>query len=62
MLNEVFENDDPDLIWWWANEDTKKIIEWENIEYDLTNIEDLYYWLTKQYDKVKHKNLKTHQV
>lgn len=53
LLNEVFKNDDPDLIDWWQLEDTPKIITWNKVQYSVESIEDLYYWLTKQYDKVK---------
>lgn len=53
LLNEVFENDDPDLISWWQWEKVPKIITWNGVKYSVENIEDLYYWLTKQYDKVK---------
>ena len=53
LLNEVFENEDPDLIDWWQWEDVPKIITWNDKQYNVESVEDLYYWLTKQYDKVK---------
>ena len=53
LMLDVFDCDDPDIFSWWLWEKVEKTIEWKNVKYDLTNIEDLYYWLTKQYDKVK---------
>lgn len=53
LLNEVFNNKNPDLISWWQWENVPKIITWNDVKYSVENIEDLYYWLTKQYDKVK---------
>ena len=41
------------MISWWLYENVDKIITWNNIKYDLTNIEDLYFWLKKDYNKIK---------
>ena len=53
LLNDIFDNEDKDLISWWLYENVDKIITWNNIKYDLTNIEDLYFWLKKDYNKIK---------
>ena len=58
LLNKVFGLDDPDLFSWWLYEDVKKVIYMpDGIEYDLTDIKDLYFYVKGEYDKVK-KNLK----
>ena len=62
LLNEAIDNDDPDLISWWQWEKVPKIITWNGVQYNVENIEDLYYWLTKQYDKVKCNNQETQQA
>lgn len=55
LLNEIFQPEDKELISWWLYEDVEKVVHWfdEDIRYDLTKIEDLYFYLIKQYNKVK---------
>lgn len=55
LLEKVMEDKD-EMISWWLWEDVKKIIYDDDSEepvYDLTDVEDLYYYCKKQYDKVK---------
>lgn len=58
--NEIVEllklnlNDKDDIIGWWLYEDVKKIIYGKTINYDLTDIKDLYYFLIGELDKVKN--------
>ena len=60
-LAKLLENamDDKDeWISWWLWEDVKKIVyKKEGPIYDLTAVEDLYYYITKQEDKVKKINV-----
>lgn len=54
LLNTVFKIEDPDLLDWWLYEKVEKIIYYpDGLKYDLTNIEDLYYYITGDFDKVK---------
>ena len=48
-------NDDSEWLDWWLNEKVEKIIYLNNerYDYDVENVEDLYYYLTKQYEKIK---------
>lgn len=53
LLENVMDDKD-EWINWWLWEDVKKIVyEKEEPIYDLTAVEDLYYYITKQEDKVK---------
>ena len=52
-LVEKLLNDEGDWISWWLYEDVSKIVTCSNTSYDLTNAEDLYYFLRKEYNKVK---------
>lgn len=54
LLLDIFDCDDPDIFDWWLYEKVEKIITMpDKTKYDLTNIEDFYYYLTYQFDKVK---------
>jgi hypothetical protein len=55
-LVEKLLNDDGDWISWWLYEDVSKIVTSSNTNYDLTKVEDLYYFLRKEYDKVKRED------
>lgn len=53
LLEKVMDDKD-EWISWWLWEDVKKIVyDGEKPIYDLTNVEDLYYYCKKQYNKVK---------
>jgi len=53
LLENVMDDKD-EWISWWLWEDVPKIVyEKEEPIYDLTAVEDLYYYITKQEDKVK---------
>lgn len=51
LLSKIF-NDEHDNIGWWLWEDSKNVW-WNGRKYDLTEVKDLYYWLRKEYDKIK---------
>lgn len=54
LLNNIFKVEDPDLFDWWLYENTDKIIYMpDDLKYDLNNIEDLYYYVKEEFDKVK---------
>lgn len=51
LLKTIFNDENDDISWWlW---DGNKNIYWKDYKYDLTEIKDLYYWLSKDYEKVK---------
>lgn len=53
-LLEIVMDDKDEWISWWLWEDVKKIVYYSGEPvYDLTAVEDLYYYCKKQYDKVK---------
>ena len=54
LVLKIFD-DKENIISWWLYENVKKIIYFNNksYDYDLTKIEDLYYYLTKQNKKIK---------
>lgn len=53
LLEKVMDDKD-EWISWWLWEDVKKIVyDGEVPVYDLTDVEDLYYYCKKQYNKVK---------
>lgn len=53
LLERIFENDYGDIEWWLYDSKADKLVWWHGYKYDLTEIKDLYYWLKKDYDKVK---------
>lgn len=53
LLERIFQNDDGDIEWWLFDSNADKFIWKHDYKYDLTEIKDLYYWLKKDYDKVK---------
>ena len=55
-LVEKLLNDEGDWISWWLYEDTSKVVTSSNRSYDLTKVEDLYYFLRKEYNKVKRED------
>ena len=54
MLEKLMNDEKTQLISWWLWEDVNKIIYFkkENYNYDVTTPEDLYYYLTKKYEKI----------
>lgn len=54
LLEYIFDDKD-EMISWWLYEDVDKIIYFKKKDYDLdlTNVEDLYYYLIKQENKIK---------
>ena len=53
LLEKVM-GDKDEWISWWLWDDVKKIVyDGKRPVYDLTAVEDLYYYCKKQYDKVK---------
>ena len=53
LLERIFKNDNEDIEWWLFDNNADKFIWKHDYKYDLTEIKDLYYWLKKDYDKVK---------
>ena len=53
LLERIFKNDNEDIEWWLFDSNADKFIWKHDYKYDLTEIKDLYYWLKKDYDKVK---------
>ena len=53
LLERIFQNDNGDIEWWLYDSEASKFVWWQDYKYDLTEIKDLYYWLKKDYDKVK---------
>lgn len=52
LLSKIF-GDEYDNISWWLWETDDHFVWWKDKKYDLTEVKDLYYWLRKEYDKVK---------
>ena len=54
MLEKLMNDEKTQLISWWLWEDVNKVIylKKENYNYDVTTPEDLYYYLTKKYEKI----------
>ena len=52
LLSLIF-GDKYDNISWWLWEETEKFVWYKNRKYDLTQAEDLYYWLKGDLDLVK---------
>jgi hypothetical protein len=53
MLSRAL-NDEDNLIEWWLYESiSPKIIKEDNTKYDVSDVKDLYYYLNKEYNKVK---------
>lgn len=53
LMQRIFKDDNDDINWWLYDSEAGKFIWWHGYKYDLTEIKDLYYWLKKDYDKVK---------
>lgn len=53
LLERIFKNDNEDIEWWLFDSNADKFVYLHDYKYDLTEIKDLYYWLKKDYDKVK---------
>lgn len=54
MLEKLMNDEKTQLISWWLWEDVNKVIylKKEKYNYDVTTPEDLYYYLTKKYEKI----------
>ena len=54
ILEKLMNDEKTQWISWWLWEDVNKVIylKKENYNYDVTTPEDLYYYLTKKYDKI----------
>ena len=52
-MQRIFKDDNGDIEWWLYDSEAGKFVWWHDYKYDLTEIKDLYYWLKKDYDKVK---------
>jgi hypothetical protein len=53
LLEKIFDDKYDEISWWLWDSKKDKYIWWEGYKYDLTKIKDLYYWLKKDYKKVK---------
>ena len=53
LLERIFKDDNEDIEWWLFDSNSDKFVWLHDYKYDLTEIKDLYYWLKKDYDKVK---------
>ena len=53
LMQRIFKDDNDDINWWLYDSEAGKFVWWHDYKYDLTEIKDLYYWLKKDYDKVK---------
>lgn len=62
LMQRIFKDDNDDINWWLYDSKAGKFVWWHDYKYDLTEIKDFYYWLKRDYDKVKKEKEETIEV